>query len=433
MNRIVVLLLIWFFGAKAISQEKKIIFTSDIDNFWMAYDSIKAAKNRNHKIQLINSLYISKGTKGLRSFMEVRQFNDTLWVDLIEKYPKFWNSVRPNTLEIKNKIPQLEKAVERLKQIYPDLKDAEMYFMIGGLSTGGTVKDNAVLIGSEIATADAKTDISEFNDDWLKNVFQKQSLDHIVSLNIHKYIHTQQNGEKNQVLSQSIKEGSCDFITELVMEQPLSTQYLTYGRNNTGAVKNLFKKEMFTDNLSNWLYNGGQKGESADLGYYVGYEICKAYYNQAADKTKAIKTIIELNYSDDKAVEAFLTQSKFYPEKINKEQLIKEYDKNCPHIVRIGPFNNGAKDISTDVKELSITFSKEMKPKSYSINFSEKGKDCFPLTGVKGLEDNGKTLVLKMDLKPNKEYEFVITNAGFQSVDGYKLREHAYLVKFKTK
>ncbi|ESU24862.1 hypothetical protein FEDK69T_04150 [Flavobacterium enshiense DK69] len=427
------LILIALFGAKAISQEKKVIFTSDIDNFWIAYDSIKTAKNYSQKIQLINALYISKGTKGLKAFMEVREYNDTLWVDLIEKLPKFWNSVRHNTLEVKNKLPQFEQAIERLKQIYPELKDAEIYFAIGGVNTGGTVKDNAVLIGSEIATGDSKTDVSEFKNDWLKNVFQKQSMDHIVTLNIHEYIHTQQRGEKNQVLSQSIREGSCDFITELVMEQPLSTQYLTYGRNNAESVKSLFKKEMFTDNFTNWLYNGSQKGESADLGYYIGYEICKAYYNQATDKAKAIKTIIELNYDDDKAVEAFLMQSKFYPEKINKEKLIKEYDKNCPHIVKIGPFKNGATDVSTDIKELSITFSKEMKPNSYSINFSAKGKDYFPLTGVKGLEDNGKTLVLKAELKPNKEYEFVITNRGFQSADGYKLKENEYLVKFKTK
>src|SRR6202011_5457692 len=36
------------------------------------------------------------------------------------------------------------------------------------------------------------------------------------------------------------------------------------------------------------------KGRPADLGYYIGYKICEAYYRQAADKKAAIKAILEI-------------------------------------------------------------------------------------------------------------------------------------------
>jgi hypothetical protein len=298
----------------ASAQQTNKIFTIDIDHFWRAYDSIQQTKDFTKKLSLIHKYYISKRTKGLEAFMSLRDYNDTLYVKLIERYPKFWNSIRSHTLSVQSKTVEFNKAIADLQKLYPQLREAEMYFTIGGLRSGGTVKDNMVLVGAEIATGDSSIDMSEFKDDWLKKVFAKQSLDNLVYLNIHEYIHTQQKGSGNRVLNQCIAEGACDFIAELVLQKELQTQYITYGRNHQDEIKNQFKKEMLSEDISNWLYNGGQKGESADLGYYIGYEICKSYYKHAKNKSKAIKEIIELNYSDDKAVDAFLTKSKFFTE-----------------------------------------------------------------------------------------------------------------------
>ncbi|WP_426478236.1 Ig-like domain-containing protein [Chryseobacterium sp. CBSDS_008] len=428
MRRISTIILSLIFTS-AFSQKSTKIFTSDIDNFWTAYDSIQKTKEYSQKLDILKTLYTDKATQGLKAFMNARDYDDTVFVNNIEKYPKFWNSVRPNTLTIKTKIKELEASVVRLKEIYPELKEAEMYFTIGGLNSGGTVKGDMVLVGAELATGLPSTDISEFKDDWLKSVFAKQSLDHIVSLNIHEYIHTQQTGDRGRVLSQSIKEGSCDFIAELVMNKPLERKYFSYGKAHEAEIKALFKKEMFTGNFTNWLYNGRQKGESTDLGYYVGYEICKSYYRNAKDKKQAIKDIIGLNYDHDKAVEDFLTQSRFFEEKTS--DLMKEYRKMSPEVVKTDPAN-GSLNVNPDTKEIRITFSKEMEPGYYSFNLSDKGKEYMPITKVIGMENNNKTLILGVDLKPNKEYEFVLTDKGFRSKEGYSLKNETFLVKFKT-
>lgn len=418
--------------ANTFAQNPTKIFVSDIDNFWVAFDSIQTTTDFAQKINFINKLYINKGTKGLHAFMQARDYTDTLYVELIEEKPIFWNSIRANTLAIKTKTAELNKAVENLKRLYPELKNAEMYFTIGGLRSGGTVKDSMVLVGAEIATGNASVDMSEFESDWLKNVFAKQSLDNIAYLNIHEYIHTQQNGEGNNVLSQNILEGACDFIAELVMGKPIETQYLTYGRSHYQEIKEQFKKEMFTTHFSNWVYNGGQKGEEADLGYFIGYEICKSYYENAPDKSQAIKDIIELPFDDEKAVEDFLAKSKFFKEKINKKKLLREYSKSQPRILKIEPFKNGAMHVNPDTKELKITFSKAMLTNSFSISFSEKGRENFPITAVKGYENKDRTIVLVLDLQPGKEYEFIITNKKFKSKEGYPLQLEEYRVTFKT-
>jgi len=161
-----------FITINAFSQEPAKIFTSDIDNFWVAYDSIQKTDDFSKKLNFINKLYIEKGSEGLKAFMELRDYNDSLYVKLIDGYPKFWNSVRPNTFSIKNKSNEFNKAFKNFKRLYPQLKNAEMYFIIGGLRSGGTTFGNMILIGAEIATANPTTDVSEFRNDWLKNVFQ---------------------------------------------------------------------------------------------------------------------------------------------------------------------------------------------------------------------------------------------------------------------
>ncbi|MDR6457516.1 hypothetical protein J2786_000609 [Chryseobacterium vietnamense] len=413
----------------AFSQKSTKIFTSDIDNFWMAYDSIQKTNDYSTKLDLIKRLYTDKATKGLKAFMNARDYNDSVYVKAIEKYPEFWNSVRPNTLTIKTKTKELEAGVARLKQLYPELKDAEMYFTIGGLNAGGTVSGNMVLVGAELATGIGSTEVSEFKDEWLKGMFANQSLDNIVSLNIHEYIHTQQNGNQNRVLNQAIKEGSCDLIAELVTNESAQRKYISYGMAHEAEIKARFKKEMFTGNLANWFYNGRQKGEEADLGYYVGYVISKMYYQNTKDKKQAIKDIIELNYSDNKAVDDFVDKSMFFKEKVGT--LAKEYQNQLPYVVKIEPAN-GSEDVSADTKELRITFSQEMVPGKYSFNLSDKGKEYNPMTKIAGMENNNKTLLVLVGLKPNKEYEFVLTNKGFISKEGHLLKDEKLLIKFKT-
>jgi len=423
--------LLLFCSLKSKTQDTNKVFTTDIDNFWIAYDSIQTTNDSLRQIQFIKELYIDKGTKGLRSFMALRGYSAELWVNLIRIYPKFWKSIRSNTISVKSYAPQIESSIKKFRELYPGLKDANMYFTIGGLRSGGTTMNDMVLIGTEIATGDATTDVSEFPNKWLEGVFKTQQADNLVALNIHEYVHTQQKGNAKTVLGQSIAEGSCDFITELVINRLLQKNYILYGREHDAELKEQFKLEMFSTAYGNWLYNGSTTKTVADLGYYMGYAICKSYYNNSNDKKKAIKEIIELNYSDSSAVENFLTRSKYYTEPINKAELRQAFESKRPSVIRIEPFANGDTLVDAAIKELKIIFSIPMDKKGYSINDGKKGKEYSPIAGVVGFSDDGTSFTLRVDMKPGHEYEFVITDRSFKSRDGYSL--NPYEVKFKTK
>ncbi|MGN7723743.1 DUF2268 domain-containing putative Zn-dependent protease [Chitinophaga sp. 22620] len=418
-----------YFSASA--QTAQIVFTSDIDRFWQAYDSVQTTKDSLRQLQYIQTLYLDKGTPGLKAFMAARNYNAPLYVNRIRQYPAFWASIRPNTFSVKQYVPQIERSIERFKELYPALKDAKMYFTVGALRSGGTTSGNLVLIGTEIATGDSTIDVSEFPSKWLADVFSKQKPDNIVSLNIHEYVHTQQKGEPKDLLSLAIQEGSCDFITELVQGRPLLTSYIVYGDAHEAALKEKFKQEMFSDGFQSWMYEGNNAATMADLGYYMGYTICRSYYKNAKDKKKAVAEIIELDYADSLAVQNFLVRSGYYKEKLDRPALMQAYQKKRPVVERIEPFTNGDTTVSADTKEIRFVFSTVMSPARYSFSQGSGGKEQYPEAEKPQFAADNRSIVLKVKLEPGRNYNLTLTDLGFKSADGYPLVP--YEVKFRTK
>jgi hypothetical protein len=421
------------FPAAAQKAPAQKVFTDDIDRFWVAFDSVQRVTDRSRQVALMEALYVNRRSPGLAAFMEARDYSADLWVDRIRAYPKFWASIRPNTLAVKARAKEIEQSIQRLQQLYPELQEAKIYFTVGALRSGGTVADHMVLIGTEIACGTPKTDVSEFKDQWLATVFKHQSLDNVVQLNVHEYVHTQQRGEEaTTLLGQALHEGACEFVAELVTRKPQHSAYVTYGQAHEAELKAKFKQEMFGTGTRNWLYNGAEAATVADLGYFMGYAIHRAYYQRAKNKRQAIKDIIELNCADDAAVERFVQQSGYYPEGWDKAALLTALHARSPVVTQLLPFANGATDVDATVKQLVLQFDRAMDVRGKSFEPGGRGKEFFPLKNPVGFSPDGRTFTLDVELQPNHEYEFVVTPRGFRSQDGYPLRE-AYTVRFKTR
>jgi hypothetical protein len=102
-----------------------------------------------------------------------------------------------------------------------------------------------------------------------------------------------------------------------------------------------------------------------------------------------------------------------------------------PRVAAIAPFNNGAQDVDPEITQITITFDKPLNVKNYSFSFGELGKEHHPIEKVLGFNETGTAITLQVKLKPDWEYEFVLTDLSFRSKDGYPLKP--YTVKFKTK
>ena len=120
----------------------------------------------------------------------------------------------------------------------------------------------------------------------------------------HEYVHTLQRESlgslwgyaEHRLLLQSIREGAADFVAEAVTGRRINQAVHAYGERHEAELWAAFQKEMYGNVLSGWLYQGGNAmGEApADLGYYIGYKICEAYYQRAEDKAGALQRIVRI-------------------------------------------------------------------------------------------------------------------------------------------
>ena len=422
MRKIISTLIILTFLNQASAQK---IFTSDINNFWTAYDSIQ--KVENSKSEILENLFLSKKTEGLNAFMQIKNFDNDDYLKAFEKYPKFWNSIRPNTLIDAKRIQTINKALTKLKKLYPNNSKGNIYYTIGTLKSGGTTNNEDLLVGIEKIVGNENTIVSEFENENLQKMFQFSKITTIEQVTIHEFIHTfQKDGEIN-VLSKAIKEGSCDFVAELILDKKFNSHYIDFGFKNYEQVKSQFKSEMFSQNFGNWFFNSNAS-KNPDLGYFVGYVISKKYYENSKDKKKAIKDIIELDFNSEPDIVQFLDRSKYFEEKIDIEQI----KTNQPKVVKILDFENGFQNVKSDTKHIQIVFTKPMNDK-ISIDFSKNGKEHFPLKSVIGLDETKTILTLEtVELKTDTEYDFYITNRETKSKDGFPFFEQEYKISFKT-
>ncbi|MEM6298046.1 MAG: hypothetical protein AAF740_05085 [Bacteroidota bacterium] len=309
-----VLLLLLACQPKA-EESTETVVTTDITHFWEAFDRIRTEKDPEKQIDLFESLYVERGTIGLAEIMEARDYTAEEYVELINRYPKYWNSLRNNTLKAANIAAELTEGIQKLKAIYPDLQPATIYFTIGAMRTNGTTKENYVLIGSELAMADTATDISEFEGrtkTWLEGYFGTNPIESIVLLNVHEYVHTQQKSIPQKLCYQVLYEGVAEFVSTLAMGVPSESPAIEFGKR-TPAVREKFEKEMFTGKTQEWLWSSAPNEFGVrDLGYYIGYAIAENYYQRSEDKQLALKTLIELDYDDTKAVDTLIDASVFY-------------------------------------------------------------------------------------------------------------------------
>jgi Predicted Zn-dependent protease (DUF2268) len=329
-----------------VSQEARLI-SSDIANFWRAIDRA-SGKDSVALVAAIREEYLAKATPGLSTFVMIRLadraaamraisplgwdgpramrassappgsperaafdsvvrplLNEIAAVALAKTYlarRKYYHAARPNMLSVDSSRAikdTVQAALLRIRRLYPEATFADVYFVVGRLATGGTASAGSLLIGTEMYSRDALTPVDELNS-WERAV--TSTLTELPTIVVHEFVHTLQ-GKRSRgstLLSAALNEGSAEFITELVTGKRLTNPAYAYGDAREAELWSEFEAAMDSSDVSAWLFQGERSvGRPADLGYWMGYRITKAYYDRAADKSAAVREI--LTFSDPKA------------------------------------------------------------------------------------------------------------------------------------
>ena len=237
----------------------------------------------------------SVSSSGVKGFIKNRIENGNNLSKTIKANLNYYEAIRESSLSIDKKRERFYECFDNLKKIYPEAVFPDVYFVIGAKNSGGTAFNEGLIIGAEMFGKDK-------ND--FKPVIDIDYVDEVVA---HELIHFQQKyAQNNTLLAQCIREGSADFICELIAGSHSNTKIHEYGNTHARELWNEFVIQMNGTNWGNWLYSSKDKSRPKDLGYWIGYKIARAYYTNAVDKIKAIQEILNI-----KDFNSFLADSKY--------------------------------------------------------------------------------------------------------------------------
>src|SRR5690242_2829133 len=341
--------------------DRALLVTSDLPNFWLAYDRAQHVASPDERARIYLETYIRPGSAGLHDWTKLRlasgyglipvlvnkgwseerlrsgrDLTDSEKVRLrqdtsgmgdllagynldaaVQRRPRFFAAIRPVTLAVDTARAvkdAIRHAYHRLADLYPAAAFPPVYFVMGQLTSGGTASDAGPLIGVEMHARTPDTPSDELSP-WERQVVG--GMDALPGIVAHELIHSeaalarngvQQNEAHKTLIAQSLDEGCASFLGQLISDGGIANSN-SYGMAHEAELWREFQKEMNGTNVDNWLYQGEKsKDRPADLGYFVGSRICQSYYEHAKDKQIAVAEILRMN---DPV--AFVRQSRYAP------------------------------------------------------------------------------------------------------------------------
>lgn len=261
--------------------------TSDISAFYKAFDL--AVKDTANAIEIFERYYFEDGSKGLNDFYNSKIHSTERFSKFVISHHDFYRSIRTNVSDIKDLETEILKNFNEFESLYPNAVFPDVYFLIGRFSSNGTISKNGLLIGTEILSRSDSVNTTNWNKDILRISMLRSHIP--VTVN-HEIVHFNQDRMKggNTLLWKSIREGSAEFIAELISGNTDGDYSEFEGKEL--EVWNDFKTDMNKSIWNSWQQASENRPRIA--GYWTGYMICKAYYEQVGDKKKAISDILNI-------------------------------------------------------------------------------------------------------------------------------------------
>jgi hypothetical protein len=105
-----------------------------------------------------------------------------------------------------------------------------------------------------------------------------------------------------------------DMIGELISGRTANPLLFAWAKGKEKQIWARFTQDMYENRYDNWIANSKQATPDnlPDQGYWIGYQICRSYYEQSADKKQAIYDMLHIQ-----DYKAFLLKSK-WEEKLAK-------------------------------------------------------------------------------------------------------------------
>ena len=296
----------------------------DTKALFEAYDMYKKTGNTIPKkdISAFVKAYKSKASGVLDDFSLLFYGDPMAIYTQVPPLLPFYNSYREDQLstDLVDRA-YIIKAYQKVKRLLPEAKLPNIYVFTGIAKAGGTITPKGLVISTELFKSSSKDYTLYPKPDkvkFLKMIEMKRSrANYLLTHELMHYMQLSQNIfplqdiMSNDLFFVCMIEGGAEFLSSLVNGgNTILTKQLAYAKGREKELFEAFKadiaKKADRATMQKWVYNSFNKSLKTppDMGYYIGYALTKAYYDQATDKQEAFRTILSLN---NKQLGMFLT------------------------------------------------------------------------------------------------------------------------------
>ncbi len=281
--------------------ERAPIHTSDLQRFAQVFEAqapgfggLEAALQRD---------YLDAGTAVLKGFAAARLGSATDLAQAIRANPAFYAGLVQGLSRFTDN-PALTSHIRSgflsLKAVLPGAWFSPTAFLVGRLSTGGTVVNEGIVMAVDLFSLSASTLAAAPNGFVRRNLREPASAALTV---IHELAHVQQsiglaffNSSRRTLLETSLIEGGADWLADQCAggHNPVTDE--AWAAANEATLWREFQTEMLSTDLSRWAYNQNTlaAGRPGDLAYFVGRRICEAYAAKQPNASQAVQGVMRI-------------------------------------------------------------------------------------------------------------------------------------------
>ncbi len=274
------------------------IHTDDLKHFLDAFERAEGLEGQD-ALAVYDQFYFTKASQGLIDYASVKIIDPLNFTTYVQDRRPFYAQLKRTYTDLLQLEDKALAALYELAGLVGSNDIPTIYYLVGRHTSGGTATKAGILLGAEFIGTDMK--YLDSIRDWVPQFISTPNDSLWVIL--HEHVHYIQSNSANQeVMKVVLNEGAADFLADFIYGPPTKTKaYRRYGACHEERIRQRFLETMDTDESRLWVGNNSFNYDNdwhADLGYYLGAQIIRAYYQQSEDKTQALADIASLKHAE---------------------------------------------------------------------------------------------------------------------------------------
>lgn len=271
------------------------IQTEDVTRFYQLYE----ATGGRPTAEQVQRDYLDVGTPGLRHLAQVRNVNAENIARALETQPELFTHARVCLEALPRIRTRLVRTFENLVSLYPEASRPPVTIVV---SRGRPVAIAGPGDGVQVA-------LEAMCSETAARYLGADTDDRFVNVIAHEYIHVQQAPAlaNATVLERALEEGIAEFLGELISGGISNVAVHAAAQGHELEIETRFAADLDKHDLSAWFDNTTAE-DVGQLGYWTGYRVAQAYYQNAPDKAAAIREMVQQTDA-----RAFLARSGWRP------------------------------------------------------------------------------------------------------------------------